>query len=198
MLTKEQIQKNQERFLEVNGKQQMFTQALVQFLGDAYFTAPASTMLSLHNAFPGGLLDHSIKVCRNMIQMNRMLPTDMQVAEKSIYKVAFLAEIGKTFLYRPCLSKWHRENQGKMYEFDESLTSMRVGERSIYYALQFGVELTQEEFQAVLNVDKPLDDLQAKWHSTTLAQLLRQATDLSIAIEKHESETTVERVSTNA
>jgi hypothetical protein len=188
MFSKQQILDNQAKVKEVSTKYNVFTDSLFNFLGDAYFQAPASTMLSLHNAFPGGLVDHSLKVCRNMIHINKLLPDTMKVNENSIVKVGLLAEIGKTFLYKPCESKWHRDNQGKMYEFNEDMESMRVGERSAYYAMKHGVELTDEEFQAIVNIDKPLDDKQAKWHSSTLAQLLRQATDISIAIEKHEPE----------
>jgi hypothetical protein len=189
MLSKEKILANKKVFFEANAAHRIFTDELLEFLGEEYFTAPASTMKSLHNAFPGGLLDHSMKVCRHMIHLNRVLPKEMQVPEASIYKVAFLSEIGKTFLYKLCTSKWHIENQGKMYEFKDDMVSMRVGERSAYYALKYGVQLTEEEYQAIINIDKPLDDMQAKWHSSTIAQLLRQAIDLSIAVEKYEPET---------
>jgi hypothetical protein len=188
MLSKEQITWNQEKFKELNEKHNIFTESLSNFLGEGFFLAPASTMLSLHNACPGGLLDHLIKTCRYMIHLNRALPQSLQVAEASVYKVAFLSEIGKTFLYTPCQSKWHRENQGKMYEFKEDMTHMRVGERSAYYALRNGVELSEEEYQAIVNIDKPLDDKQAKWYGSTLSQLLRQATELAIMVEKHEAE----------
>ena len=55
-------------------------------------------------------------------------------------------------LYKECNSEWHRKNQGKMYEFKENLVSMRVSERSVYYALSHGVKLTQEEFSAIIVV----------------------------------------------
>jgi hypothetical protein len=58
-------------------------------------------------------------------------------------------------------SKWHRDNLGKMYEFIDNLTSMRV-ERSAYYALANGIELSEEEFAAITFLIKQM----IKWQNT--------------------------------
>jgi hypothetical protein len=71
-----------------------------------------------------------------------------------------------------------------MYEFNNELTSLSVGERSAVYALSNGVALTEEEFQAIVNHDKDDSDKQAKWHSTTLGVILKQANELAIMEEK--------------
>ena len=71
-----------------------------------------------------------------------------------------------------------------MYDFNEELISMRVGERSIYYATKYGISLTEEEYQAILNYDKSEDDKQSKWYSSTLSTILKQANELAIIEEK--------------
>jgi hypothetical protein len=71
-----------------------------------------------------------------------------------------------------------------MYEFNEDLVSMRIGERSVHYAISNGVSFTEEEYQAILNHDKDDTDKQAKWHSDTLGVVLRQANELAIMEEK--------------
>jgi hypothetical protein len=53
MLPKEKIIANKTKFQELNEKYQIITPALAEVLGDKFYEAPASTMLSLHNAFPG-------------------------------------------------------------------------------------------------------------------------------------------------
>ena len=148
-------------------------------------TAPASTMTSLHNAFPGGLIDHVLKTTKYAIGINKLLPKNQQVDTQSIIKVCFLHQIGKTFLYKWCESEWHRTNQGKMYEFNEDMTSMRIGERSVYYAMKNGVSLTEEEYQAIVNYDKSDDDKQAKWYGSTLSTILKQSNELAIIEEKN-------------
>lgn len=181
---KEKIEKNKKKLYSTNEKYKIFTKELLGFLGDGFIGAPASTMKSLHNAFPGGLIDHIILTTKYGVDINLSLPENIRVDVPSLIKVCFLHQIGKTFLYKLCESSWHRENQGKMYEFKDDMVSMRVGERSAYYALKYGVELTEVEYQSIINYDKPDDDKQSKWHSSTLSTILKQANELAIIEEK--------------
>ena len=182
---KEKINKNNQTFLEKNELYGILSKELLEYLGEDLLTAPASTMKSLHNAFPGGLIDHILKTTKYAIGINKLLPTGMDVEAQSIVKVCFLHQIGKTFLYKWCESEWHRNNQGKMYEFNEELTSMKIGERSVYYAMKYGVKLSEEEYQAIVNYDKPEDDKQSKWYGSTLSTILKQANELAIIEEKN-------------
>ncbi len=54
------------------------TKELLDFLGEDLMTAPASSMLSLHNAFPGGLIDHTLKTTKYAIGINKLLPENLQ------------------------------------------------------------------------------------------------------------------------
>ena len=182
---KNKVLKNKETFLEKNTLYGVLNKELIEFLGEDLMTAPASTMKSLHNAFPGGLVDHILKTTKYAIGINNLLPKNMTVDTHSIVKVCFLHQIGKTFLYKWCESEWHRNNQGKMYEFNEDMTSMKIGERSVYYAMKNGVSLTEEEYQAIVNYDKSDDDKQAKWYGSTLSTILKQANELAIIEEKN-------------
>jgi len=183
-LDKQKLERNIKKFEEVNEKYNIFTKDLLDFLGQGYFLSPASPMKDMNNAFPGGLLDHTIKVAKYAVYLNKVIPESMQETMESILKVSFLSEIGKTFLFTPCKSEWHMTNLGKYFEYNEELVSMRVGERSAHYALSNGVKLTEDEYQAILNHDKSDDDKQVRWYTTKLCQLLKQATDLAILEEK--------------
>jgi len=183
-LDKAKLEKNVKKFEEVNGKYKIFTDDLMDFLGQDFFLAPASPMRDMNNAFPGGLLDHTIKVAKYAVYLNNSLPESMRESMDSILKVSFLSEIGKTHLFTPCQSEWHIKNQGKYFEYNEELVSMKVGERSTYYALSNGVKLTDDEYQAILNHDKSEEDKQVRWYTSKLGQLLKQATDLAILEEK--------------
>jgi hypothetical protein len=94
-----------------------------------------------------------------------------------------LHQVGKANLYKPCTSEWHRKNQGKMYEFNEDLVSMRVSERSVYYALSHGITFTEEEYSAIIMSDKS-DDKMAEYHNSTLGDLLKMANLFAIKHEK--------------
>ena len=184
MLDQKGINKNKKIFEMTNEKYHVYSNKLVKFLGESLFTAPASTLLSLHNSFEGGLMDHLIRVAKYAAMFNEILPENMRYPKESILKVSFLCDIGKVFLYKPCESKWHRENQGKMYEFVEDNVSMKIGERSLFYALSNEVILTEEEAQAILTFDREDDDKMIRWHSTPLAKVLKTAVEFAIMEEK--------------
>jgi len=185
---KDKILKNKQTFLEKNELYDILSKELLDYLGEDLLTAPASTMKSLHNAFPGGLIDHVLKTTKYAIGINKLLPNNISVDAQSIVKVCFLHQIGKTFLYKWCESEWHRNNQGKMYDFNEELISMKVGERSVYYAMKYGIKLSEEEYQSIVNYDKPEDDKQSKWYGSTLSTILKQANELAIIEEKESND----------
>jgi hypothetical protein len=144
---KEKILKNKEKFNKTNETYNILSENLLEFLGEDLYSAPASNMESMYNAFPGGLIDYILTVTKYGINLNDILPESQRVDKKSIIRVCFLHQLGKVKLYKFCESEWHRKNQGKMYDFNEDLVSMRVGERSAYYSLRYGVELSDEEYQ---------------------------------------------------
>ena len=150
------------------------------------FDAPASTMLSLHNAFPGGLVDHLLRVTSYAVKINETLPEGLKQTKEGIIRVSLLHGIGKVGLYTPCKSEWHIKNQGKMYEFNENLTSMTVGERSIYYMMsnENADMLNELEYQAILNYDKDASDKMSEWHTSPLGVILKMAIKLAIMEEK--------------
>lgn len=63
---KDKIEKNQEKFLDTSIKHEIFNEELLNFLDEDLFTSPASNMESMYNAFPGGLIDHLLKVTKNI------------------------------------------------------------------------------------------------------------------------------------
>jgi hypothetical protein len=188
MLNEEKIKSNATKYFETGEKYGFMTEDLMDFLGVNVMSAPATTMTDLYNAFKGGLIDHMLRTAKYAVKLNGILPDNMQETMESLVKVSLLYQIGKTHLYHENPSKWHRENLGKMYEFNDDMVSMKVGERSAYYALKFGVKLTESEYQAIVNFDKVDTDKQAKFHTETLGVLLRQANELAAMEEKEKQE----------
>ena len=173
MLNKEQIESNKSKFLETNSRYKIFNQDLLDFLGEEYFIAPSSLSLDMFGCYPGGLLNVCFKAAKYAIKTNDILPDNMKQNPTSILKCVFLSQIGKSFLFKPNPSEWHRKNLGKMYEFTDSEVSMKSNERSIHYILKFGIQLSEEEFQTILNSDKEPDDKMAKYRSTTLSHVIK-------------------------
>lgn len=185
MLNKEQIEKNKSKLLETSEKYGVLSSSLLEFLGENLFVAPASTSLDMYGAYPGGLLEHIFIASKYAVKINSILPENLQQKVPSILKCTILSQIGKTFLFKPNESEWHRTKLGKMYEFNDELISMRVGERSAFYCLQHEIKLSEIEYQTIVNSDKGDDDLQSKYHSTPLAQIVKQGFELAIFEQKN-------------
>lgn len=184
MLTEEKIKNNAKKFFETGTKYGFMTDSLMNFLGPEFIGAPASTSEKLHNAFEGGLIDHSLRVTKYAVSLNELLPESMRVDKVSLVKVCCLHQIGKAKLFKYNDSTWHRE-RGMMYEFNDDLIALSVGERSVMYTLKNGVDLTEEEYQAILNYTKDDSDKQAKFHASTLSKLLKQAIEMAIMEEQN-------------
>lgn len=182
MLTIPQLEHNKAKFLETNEKYGIMTKELVDFLGDGLYTSPASTRLTMVGCYPGGLLNHIIKACKYAIKVNEVLPETLRQPVSTIVKTVFLAQIGKVFMY--CLSDGGKP-QGQMYDFCDDTVRLRVGERSAYYAINHGVKLTEEEYQAILNLDKDDEDKMARYFSSPLTSIIKWGFELAVLEEKN-------------
>jgi hypothetical protein len=183
MLKTEQIVKNTKKFFQTATEHGVMTDKLMDFLGETFIKAPASQMKDQNNAFEGGLIDHIINVTKYAVIFNNALPEAERVDLKSLIRVCMVHQLGKAHLFVPCTSEWHRNNLGKMYEYNESLVPMRIPERSLFYANSNGVLLTEEETAAILMFDKQ-DDKMATYFNTPLGELLKVASTFAIKNEK--------------
>jgi len=171
-LENEKIIANTKKYFDTATKNAFMTDELMKFLGEDFIKAPASQLTSQYNAFEGGLIEHLLRVAFYAVRLNNSLPDNEKVEQPSLLKVCLLHQIGKAKMYKPCESEWHVKNQGKMYEYATTETSMRVSDRSIYYAMSNGVSFTEEEYMAIANFDRT-DDKMAEYHNSTLGDLLK-------------------------
>lgn len=186
MISVAKIEKNKAKFIETNQKYSIFTKELEDFLGEDFYVSPASPALDMYGAYPGGLLDHLLKVCKYSIGVNELLPETIKIDKETIIKTVFLTQIGKTFLYKQNTSEWHIKNQGKMYEYrDDEMVVMTIGERSAMYVMKYGVQLTEEQYQAIINSDKHESERFVRGRSKTLSHILRLGFDMALLEEKN-------------
>lgn len=182
-LTQAQVQKNKAIFQALNQKYQILPEALLSFLGEDFYHAPASTSTSMNNACEGGLLDHLLTTVGFAKKINDILPATLQQPAINVYRAAILSGVGKTFMFTPNVNEYSRKN-GKMYDFVSGTTAMSVGERSVLYALRHGVELTDDEYQAIINSDRIEEDNQVKWYGSSLTTIIRHAIELAVMEQK--------------
>jgi len=182
MLDKQKVIANTQKYFKT--AEPFMTDELTAFLGQDFMTAPASTSKNLNNAFEGGLVDHLLRTTKFAIILNEALPEKLRLDKSEVIKVCLLYQIGKAHAFVANTSDWHQKN-GKFYDFKNDLVSMSIGERSAYYAQAYGVKLTETEYQAIVNHDKDDSDRQAKFFTSNLGVLLKQANEWAIIEEKN-------------
>ena len=121
-----------------------------------FFIAPASTRYHLN--YEGGLLEHSVKVCRAaqklrdaMVDLNPSLADALPM--ESVIIAALLHDVCKAEIYKSVMKKEKNaqgiwvETQG--YAIDDTQLPLGHGEKSVVELLTWGLELTRDEQLAI-------------------------------------------------
>jgi len=124
--------------------------------------APGSAIEHYHNAFPGGYVDHVLRVYKCAMKLHTTwgeMGADMD--GYTIEELAFAAinhDLGKVGdidnpYYEPNTSEWHRKNQGKIYDYNSDIVTMEVPHRGLWMLQEHGVKVTQNEYIAIMTHD---------------------------------------------
>jgi 23S rRNA maturation-related 3'-5' exoribonuclease YhaM len=184
MLTEEKIKKNAQKFNDTGVKYGVVNDELMGLLGTDFITAPCTTTTNLYGAYDGGLIQHILNVTKYAIEINGMLPSEKQVRKDLIIRVCLIHQIGKANMYSEQTSQWHKDNRGEMYVFNDESLSMSTAERSVFYALKSGIELTEDEVFAIYNYNSDFAHWGMKKEGEKLASLLKTANMIAIMEEK--------------
>lgn len=184
MLTKEKILKNAKKFNDTGIKYEVINDDLINILGQEFITAPCTTKTNLYGAYDGGLINHILNTTKYALKINETLPESKQVNTSSIIRVCLIHQIGKAKMYSEQTSQWHKDNRGEMYIFNEKLLAMSTAERSIYYTLKSGINLTEDEVFAIYNYNTDFAQRPMSTLGEKLAALLRTANMVAILEEK--------------
>lgn len=140
---------NKERFKEIFLSQvtRQGVGALLAWLESTdFFEAPAST--HFHGAYPGGLVEHSLRVYDTLL---RNIPTLQEFGGESVAVAALLHDVCKAEYYHP-VTKRRRNERGQWedaqgWEVRERLP-MGHGEKSVYLVMKH-MDLTDSEALAI-------------------------------------------------
>lgn len=171
-------------------------EALLRVLGDTpeLVLAPASTRREYHGAFPGGLVEHSLKVLKNMSILNKSFETKLSIEEMVV--VSLFHDVGKAGkdgveYYLPKNSDWHA-SRGIFYEVNPVFSSTKVSQLSLFKLQAAGAVLNEGEFTAIYNFDQANRDPDMPMtNEPTLAVMLRQAIGISCHQGRNKSKVTL-------
>jgi hypothetical protein len=171
MLNNKQIEKNYERFRELIETEFPTRKTALNRLYDHYedriLVAPASGTEHFHNAFPGGYVDHILRVIDFSVhEYENWKSLGLKVDNFTLEELKFAAlnhDLGKIGLpgnyqqYKPNESEWHRKNQGKLFVHDNTHPFALVPDLSIFILQYFGVPMSWSEFIAIRTHDGVYD-----------------------------------------
>jgi hypothetical protein len=172
MLTEKEMLSNWEEFKAITMKLPERGEQLIEMyskLGEEdVIIAPASSQIDFHNAFPGGYVDHVLRVTKFALKFYKLyeelgLKVDNFSKEELIFS-ALHHDLGKlgynggNVHYVKNTSKWHIENQGKVYTKNEEIPFMTIQDRSLYLLNFYGIKVSLNEYISIKTHDGLYDD----------------------------------------
>lgn len=194
MLSEEQLIQNYEKYksllLQTGDHRSAQIEALIDHFGNRFVLCPASSKKQLHAAYPGGLIDHSLRVLKNATRMIKVAPDVYgDIPDESVVFAALFHDLGKlgdleNERYLVQDNDYYRK-KGNVYEVNQEL-SPTVTHASLFLLQHFGVRMTYDEWEAILLNDGTVTD-DGRMYSMkekALTLLVHQADRLSCEQEK--------------
>lgn len=176
-LTAEQIQANWDKLMEyielyITGDRK---QKLLDFYTkyeDRLILMPAAHKREYHNAFPGGYIDHVLRVVECSLNVNDVwvqqgVDTSTYTLEELVFS-AINHDLGKMGdetgeAYLPNTDKWRKEKLGEDYMFNNNLAFTSVPDRGLYMLQAHGVQYNLNEMIAIQTHDGLYDVANEKY-----------------------------------
>lgn len=163
---------------------------------------PASGNINYHNCFPGGYVDHVIRVIDMAIAVNTMWESYGANMNHTVEELVFAAlnhDLGKIGTeeaeqYIPNPSEWHRKNQGKIYSNNPVNSFMTVPDRSLKLLADRGIAISENEWFGIKLHDGMYEEANKPYYvnynpesslRTNLPYILHQADMMASKVEKN-------------
>lgn len=154
-LTPEEIEANWLKFQALLGKLGDRSEAasrMMDAVGERLAVCPASSKKDFHCAFPGGLVDHSLRVLSNAVKLQKTfgweIPRESLIIGSLFHDLGKIGDEAKDH-YVPSTDDWRRDKLGEMYTINKELQYMDVPSRGVFLCQHFGLKLTLDETLAI-------------------------------------------------
>jgi hypothetical protein len=168
---------------------------------DRIMLMPASHKKEYHNAFPGGYVEHILRVIDCALKVNDVwvemgVDTSTYTTEELVFS-ALNHDLGKlgdenNDSYIPQDDQWRREKLGEDYKFNDKLEYMPVPDRGIHLLMTHGIMMSRNEWLAIKLHDGLYDEANksylVSWSPetkprTSLIYIIHQADLMAARIE---------------
>ena len=165
MLTPEKINLNYITFCNKLKKYNCYSEQMINEIGEQLKDCSFSMNDDSGSAYQGSMIDIVLNhLCSVAYNINEVVfgPTgkfnSMRVNPDMLMRVLLLQHIAKAEMFVNTRDTW-KVKKGMLYEFNTNLkASLKLGERSLYLCQKYGIELAEEEYEAIRIIDKSEDD----------------------------------------
>jgi hypothetical protein len=171
-LTAEQISQNWDKFMSfidnyISEPRKSKLKAFYEKYAERIMLMPAAHKKEYHNAFPGGYVEHVIRVVEGALATHKVweefgVDTTTYTVEELVFS-ALNHDLGKmgdeeNEAYIPQTDQWRKEKLGEDYKFNDKIEYMSVPDRGLYLLMTHGIEYTKNEFLTIKLHDGLYDD----------------------------------------
>lgn len=188
MLTEEKINANFLKWIKCLEKYDCYSQSMINDIGDKIKNAPFTLHENMGGAYQGAMIDivlnHLCKIATHINDNafkgndeNRTNHSNLYVNKNMLMKVLLLQHISKAEMFVYQTQQWKAKN-GQFYDFNDELnTKLKTGERSIFMCQKYGIELSEEEYEAMCIIDK--NEENGDIYSNSLTMLVKYVNKLT-------------------
>jgi len=183
-LTAEQIQNNWNVFLGIieehisSPRKEKLLEFYNQY-AERIMLMPAAHKKEYHNAFPGGYVEHVIRVVRCALKQHQLWSDEgADMSGYTIEELVFAAinhDLGKMGdeeheSYIPQTDNWRKEKLGEDYMFNTKLPFASVPDRGLFMLQSHGIQYTFNEMLAIQTHDGLYDEANKKYLMTYMPE----------------------------
>jgi hypothetical protein len=183
-LTAEQIQNNWNVFLGIieehisSPRKEKLLEFYNQY-AERVMLMPAAHKKEYHNAFPGGYVEHVIRVVRCALKQHQLWADEnADISGYTIEELVFSAlnhDLGKMGdeeheSYIPQTDQWRKDKLGEDYMFNTKLPFASVPDRGLFMLQSHGIQYTFNEMLAIQTHDGLYDEANKKYLMTYMPE----------------------------
>jgi hypothetical protein len=197
VLTHEKIVENFERYEKLCmklGDRVPVIEVMLTEIGERLALAPASTRRDFHAAYPGGLVEHTLRVAQYALMLKRAVKLFADVSDESVVFAALFHDLGKVGqpgrdgadFYVVEENSWQREKLGKFYNINPNVQKMSNVDCTFMLLMHYGIRPTRDEMLAIRLNDGQYAESNREYsmHEPKLALLIHTADRFAVEEEK--------------
>jgi len=167
-MNKDEIIKQTKIFFKLAQKYGAVNDRIIENISEKILKSPASIHFG---SYEGGLVQFINKYTTMAITVNNALPEGhpAKVNSDVLAKVCLIYQISKNTLYTPETEEW-KIKKGQLFKYTNNPLSMGMGAKSAKFVLDYGIQLSDEEFATLVELDGV-----EKTRDSALTMLVRDA-----------------------